>query len=205
MKKSVTARYAVDFVILPPDGVMDFAISLNKQVCKESYIFLDKDRSFPHISLLMGCLRLDQVKQAEIMLNAIASHHKKMTLSVMNVRTVNTTAGDIMTLDIDPNNDLQRLHESLVKDFAPLLSKDATEADIIDSSPVASTLDWINNFIPNSCFEKFWPHMTIGYTKENALSGQVEPFTFTASRLAICHLGNYCTCKRILAEARLTD
>lgn len=198
-------RCAVNFVILPPDHVMDIAISLNKRACKESYIFLDKDKSFPHISLLMGCLRLDQIMQAEIMLKAIASQHKKMTLSITHMHTVNTSAGDIMTLDIDPYNNLQLLHESLVKDFAPLLSKDATEADIFDSSPAASTLAWINNYIPNSCFANFWPHITIGYTKENALSERFGPFTFPASRLAICHLGNYCTCKRILTEVRLAD
>jgi len=199
------ARCAVNFVILPPDHAMDIAISLNKRACKESYIFLDRDKSFPHVSLLMGCLRLDQIKQGEIMLKAIASQHKKMTLSITDMHTVNTPAGDIMTLDIDPYKNLQLLHESLVKGFDPLLSKDATEADIFDSSPPASTLNWINSYIPNSCFENFWPHITIGYTKENALSEGVEPFTFLASRLAICHLGNYCTCKRILTEVRLAD
>ena len=199
------ARCAVNFVILPPDHAMDVAISLNKRACKESYIFLDRDKSFPHVSLLMGCLRLDQIKQAEIMLKAIASQHKKMTLSITHMRIVNVPTGDIMTLDIDPYDKLQLLHESLANDFAPLLSKDAMEADIFDSSPPASTLDWINGYIPNSCFENFWPHITVGYMKDNALSEKVEPFTFLASRLAICHLGNYCTCKRILTETRLAD
>lgn len=202
---SSTARCAVDFVILPPDDVMDIAISLNKRACKESYIFLDKDKSFPHVSLLMGCLRLDQIKQAEIMLKVIASQHKQMTLSIAHMRTVNTTGGDIITLDIDPDNNIQLLHESLVKDFAPLLSRDTIEVDIFDSTPLASTLDWINNYIPNSCFENFWPHITIGYMKENALTERIDSFTFPASRLAICHLGNYCTCRRILAEVRLAD
>lgn len=202
---SATARFAVDFVILPPDHVMDIAISLNKRVCKASYILLDKDKCFPHVSLLMGCLRVDQVKEAEIILKSITSQYKAMTLSLTHMRTVKTSVGDVITLDIDPHKNLQLLHESLVKSLAPLLSQDATEDDLFGNSHSASTLDWVNSFMRNSCFENFWPHITIGYAKENAGSEKIEPFTFTASRLAICHLGDYCTCKKILTEARLAE
>lgn len=202
---SGAARCAVDFVILPPDHVMDIAISLNSGVCDMSRIVLNKSQSFPHVSLLMGCLRVEDFKQAEFMLKTIASQHRAMPLKVRHFRTVKTGTGDILTLDIEPYNGLQILHQSLIDGCSQLLSKDAKEEDVFGDPPIASTLDWINNFIPNSCFENFWPHITIGYTDENALPEKIEPFTFTASRLAICHLGNYCTCKRILAEARLAD
>ena len=184
---------------------MDIAISLNRRACDESYIFLDKEKCFPHVSLLMGCLRLDQIKQAEIMLKSITSQHKIMTLSFKHMRTVKTSVGDIITMDIDPYNNLQLLHESLVKVFAPLLTQDTTEDDVFGNSPAVSTLSWINSFIPNSCFGNFWPHITIGYAKEDTDPEKIEPFTFTASRLAICHLGNYCTCQKILTETRLAD
>lgn len=199
-------RFAVDFVILPPEHVADTAISLNKQVCNKSYIALDKDQCLPHVSLLMGCLRLDQIRQAELILKAIASHHNVMSLRVPDIRTVNTSAGDIMTLNIEPHNGLQTLHESLVDAFTSLLAKNANDDDVFGDSPVApSTLDWINNYISDSCVENFWPHITVGYVKENTVVGDIKPFTFAASRIAICHLGNYCTCKKVLTEIRLAE
>jgi hypothetical protein len=48
--------------------------------------------------------------------------------------------------------------------------------------------------------ENCLPHITIGY-------GQVDDFTFTAeftaSKLALCHLGIHCTCRKVLAAAEL--
>ena len=200
---SETAKFAVDFVILPPDHVMDIAISINRRACKDSYIALDRQKCFPHVSLLMGCLGADHLKEVELMLNSIVSQRKAMTLNVTHIRTVNSSMGDIITLDIDPHNDLQLLHESMVKAIGPRLSKDATEADVFDPHTNASTLGWINGFISDSCFENFWPHITVGYAKENIVAEEIEPFTFTASRVAMCHIGNYCTCKKIFSETLL--
>lgn len=198
-----TKRFAVDFVILLPDHVMDIAISLNKRACKHSYIALDREKCFPHVSLLMGCLRADDLMSAEMILNEVTSQHKTMALTVADIRTVKTGLGDVMTLDIERCHSLQLLHESLVNKFTPHLSNDAREPDVFDSPANATTLGWINEYIPYSCFEKFWPHITVGYIKENTVVEKIEPFMFTASRIAMCHLGNYCTCKRIFAEARL--
>lgn len=199
-------RFAVDFAILPPEHVIDTAISLNKQVCNNSYIALDEDQCIPHVSLLMGCLRLDQIRQAELILKAIGSHHNVMTLSVPHIRTVSTPAGDIMTLNIEPHKELQTLHESLVDAFTSLLATDARQSDVFGDAPVDnSTLDWINNYIPDSCVGNFWPHITVGYLKKDTALDEIEPFTFAASRIAICHLGNYCTCKRVLTEIRLAE
>jgi hypothetical protein len=64
--------------------------------------------------------------------------------------------------------------------------------------PGESTLLWIKNYPQKSAFENFFPHITIGY-------GQLDdsPFTaeFTASKLALCHLGNHCTCRKVLSAA----
>ncbi len=70
------------------------------------------------------------------------------------------------------------------------------------SPPMASesTLAWIKNYSEKSSFEKFFPHITIGYGEINDYS---FPIKFTASKLALCHLGNHCTCRKILASVKL--
>ena len=182
---------------------MDVAISSNKRLCN-SNIVLNKNDCLPHISLLMGCLSFDKLERAQSMLKVIGSQHNAMKLYIPGIRTVNTPAGDVITLDIAPNEDLQQLHESVVNAFSPLISTDATDDDVLEAQRASgSTLDWINNFITQSSFKNFWPHITIGYLKESGISEQIEPLSFTTSRLAICHLGNYCTCKVILKETSL--
>ncbi|HMG91461.1 MAG TPA: 2'-5' RNA ligase family protein [Chryseolinea sp.] len=196
-------RFAVDFVILPPAPVTDVAISLNKRLCNAD-IVLDEENCFPHLSLLMGCLRLEDLARAQSILKTIGSQHKKMKLNIPGIRTVGATVGDVIALDIEPNNELQALHECVVNAFASLLSTDATGADVLgNSSANDSALVWINSFIQQSSFDNFWPHITAGYLKAGVSSEAIEPFSFTASRLAICHLGNYCTCRKILSEASL--
>jgi hypothetical protein len=196
-------RFAADFVMLPPEPVMDVAISLNRRLCNTN-IVLDNENSLPHISLLMGCLSFEEFGRAQTIFRSIASRHKKMKLNVMSIRTVGTSAGDVIALDIERNYELQALHETFIDGFDSLLSTDASEADVMGDTPaIPSTLEWINSYIQQSSFDNFWPHITLGYLKAGANPETIEPFSFTASRLAIAHLGNYCTCKRILNEASL--
>ncbi len=71
-----------------------------------------------------------------------------------------------------------------------------------------STLLWIKHYPEKSSFENFFPHITIGYGEIDDYSfgsrkaGSL-PMRFTASKLALCHLGNHCTCRKILASAEL--
>jgi hypothetical protein len=56
---------------------------------------------------------------------------------------------------------------------------------------VEKTLYWINK---RSSFNDYSPHITLGISK---LKGKAVDINFTASKIAICHLGNYCTCRRM--------
>lgn len=199
-------RFAVDVVILPPDPVMDLALEWNQLLCNThpTNIVLDKLHYLPHITMAMGCLPADQLEHANALLQSIASRHHVLELQVPHLKTVDTSSGDtIVTFDIDLSTELAALHESIVTAFSPLLSRDVTEADIYDPPPIEpSALDWINHYIPHYCFQHFWPHITLGFGEAPA---NFKAYSFKASRLAICHLGNHCTCRSILGEAFLTS
>ena len=197
-------KFAVNVVILPPESVMDFAIEINKTLCKKnpSNIVLNKVNYLPHISMAMGCLREDKLDEANKILESIATNHRLQELHASHINTVKTTSGNtIATLDFEISPELAALHESIVSAFKPLLTQDAKEEDLNDLPPInPSSLEWINNFIPDACFNNFWPHITIGFGEPPS---DFRPFTFRASRLAMCHLGNHCTCRSILKEALL--
>ena len=48
--------------------------------------------------------------------------------------------------------------------------------------------------------DAFTPHLTLGHAE---ITPTIEPFDFIPTRLAVCHLGRFCTCQRVLAEWRL--
>jgi hypothetical protein len=197
-------KIAINVVLLPPDPVMDMALEWNQTLCKAgpANIALGKLQYLPHISMVMGCIREDQLAQASELLQAIAAQHIAPALEVPNIRAVNTASGNsVITLDINPTRELAALHESIVTIFQPLLTQDADEAAINDIPPISSdAIAWINHFIPDQCFDHFWPHITLGFGDPPP---DFRPVSFQGSRLAICHLGNYCTCRTILAEAIL--
>lgn len=197
-------RYAIDVVILPPAVVTDQAIQWNKSMRNDrpENIALNTTDCLPHISLIMGCLADDQLEYALAILQSIAQHNPVMELSVTGLNIQKVPSGDpILSFDIERSAPLMRLHGSIVAAFSPLLTPDATEAEFFGAPPIHSpSIEWVNQYIPYHCLEQFWPHITIGF---GHAPGSVTPYIFPASRVALCHLGNHCTCRKILGEVIL--
>jgi hypothetical protein len=110
---------------------------------------------------------------------------------------VNPRGSKVSSWLIAKTERLQRLHEQVMTRLAPFLSHAPTESMLFGPGPVASpTLDWIRDFPRKSSFAFFWPHITLGYGEAPC---PPSPVSFAAPRLAICHLGNHCTCRKVLA------
>lgn len=195
------AKIAVDVVLLPPERVMDKAIEANRELLKQypDKIILDKENCLPHISLAMGCIEDMDIAKIEEILRSIGASLFPGQLYVAGIQTGKNARNEKVTvLQLQNTERLQSLHEVVMRKLTPYFSYDVS-ADMVISPPVAgeTTLLWIKNYPEKSSFEKFSPHITLGY-------GQVEcfsfPHEFTAPSLALCHLGNHCTCRRILAS-----
>ena len=205
------AEIAVDVVLLPSEEMADKAIAANKELLKQcpDKIVLDKESCLPHISLAMGCINKRDIADIEKILQAIAKQSSLGQLSAIGIHTgTNSTGEQVSVLQIEKTETLQSLHEEVMEKLAPYFNYDVT-ADMVLSPPMASesTLAWIKNYSEKSSFEKFSPHITIGYGEINNFlfppQGVLWTIKFTASKLALCHLGNHCTCRRILASAEL--
>ena len=222
------AEIAVDAVLLPSDEMMDKAIEANRELLQQCIgfpqggvpdkIVLDKKNCLPHISLAMGCIDEEDIADIEKVLQTIAKQCRLEQLSVMDIHVGTSSADEKVSIfQIEKTEALQSLHEEVMQRLALYFSYDVT-ADMIFSrfprsgvpAPEAgeSTLLWIKNYPEKSSFENFFPHITIGYGEIDDYSfGSREagslPMRFTASKLALCHLGNHCTCRKILASAEL--
>ena len=113
----------------------------------------------------------------------------------------NSKGEAVSVFEVEKTTQLQLLHEQVMDKLAPYLTGDVTEDMIYGNEEVAaSTLLWIENYRQNSSFENFFPHVTIGYGQTEY---QMQPATFAASKLALCHLGNHCTCRKILVSIEI--
>jgi len=189
---------AIDVVLLPTDNVIKKAIELNKGLRK---IKLDKKNCLPHISLMMGCVNEEKIRNFENVLEEIANGFSKIKIKANKIRLIKIPLFEpISVIEIEKTKELQELHEKIVKKLRPYCSYNATKEMIYgaDENFSSITLSWINNYLKKSSYENFFPHITLGFGKAR----KIKPFSFTTSRLALCWLGNYCTCRKILWEKK---
>jgi len=196
------AKIAVDVVLLPSREMADRAIEANRGLLGQSVgkIVLAKDDCLPHISLAMGCIDEGDIAGIEKILQTIAEKYPAGCLSAVGIRTEANSAGEqVSAFQIERTETLQSLHEEIMRKLSPYFSYDVTPDMVFSGTAGTSTLLWIKNYPRNSSFERFSPHITIGYGQVNDSS---FPMKFAVSKLALCHLGNHCTCRKILASAR---
>ena len=198
------AKIAVDAVLLPSDEMVDKAIEANKKLQERGSdkIVLGRQNCLPHISLAMGCIDQKELIDIEKLLQTIAARYGVQELEIVGVGVGTNAVGEkVSVFQVEKTAALQSLHEEVMRSLKPYFRYGAT-ADMVLSPPSAeeSTLLWIRNYAGKAAFENFFPHITIGYGESGGFS---FPMKFTASRLALCHLGNHCTCRKVLILSEL--
>lgn len=197
-------KIAIDAVLLPDESMANQAIKLSERQSKKfnDKIILHKEKCLPHISLAMGAIEKSNLPEANKIIKGIASGFRMFKLNADSYHGNKIPSGDTVSeFTIEKTSALQSLHEMIMTEFKRFLTYDVS-IDMVFSPPTVEeiTLYWIKNYAEKSSFENFRPHITIGF---GALDNINTPIEFTASRLAICHLGNLCTCRKILFSAKL--
>ncbi len=198
------SKKAVDVVLLPDEAMTDKAIEANAELVKKfgRKIVLNKKNCLPHISLAMGCIDEGDIAAVDKILQLIAKESALGDLTVLGVQVSENSAGEkVSAFEVGGTKELQSLHETIMERLEPYLGRDVTAEEISDEEVAETTLLWIKNYLEKSSFAKFFPHITIGYGELS--SPPAFPIKFAASKLALCHLGNHCTCRRVLASVEL--
>jgi len=197
-------RIATDVVLLPDETMTERAIEVNKRLVgdRREEIVLNGETHLPHISLAMGCVDEKEVDTIGELLQGLSEKTAVNRLSVVGILTPTNSRGEKTSLlEVGKTDEMQMLHERIMKETKPFFSHDVTDAMIYDDVVAATTLEWIHDYPQKASFERFSPHITIGYGElEPGLS---FPIQFRVTRLALCHLGNHCTCRKILAATSL--
>ena len=198
------AKKAIDIVLLPCQTMTDKAIEINSEMVEKfgEEIVLNKATCLPHISLGMGCIEQDDIGAIGGVLELIAEESVIGVLKVVGAVSSTNSVGEVVSvLEVEKTKQLQSLHETVMNKLSSYLSYEVNKEMIYGSGDVAeTTLNWIRNFRENSSFENFSPHITLGYGRADEFEGPAE---FVAPTLALCHLGNHCTCRKILAAVEL--
>ncbi len=198
-------KRAVDVVLLPSKEMMGEAIRLSGEIGKRfsGGFVLNEVDCLPHISLAMGSIAEEEIPAVRPLLEEIASRFVPIETPVLGLQVGTLPNGkSVSTLRLETTPLLQLLHETVMNRVLPLMTHDALPEWFAPPFPIEpGAVDWVNRYPEEASFERFSPHMTLGLGRlEEAVS---LPARCRSSRLALCHLGNHCTCRRILIDLPL--
>ncbi|HLD26551.1 MAG TPA: hypothetical protein VJB63_01165 [Patescibacteria group bacterium] len=202
-ERKETEIMAVDVVILPPREVSQFAISLSEQLRESSPIVLNPNDYLPHISLSMGYI--DSLITAQQVIQQTASRVEPLSITIENISrgTKPFESHYFYGLTIKKDVLLQKLHESLVDNNALVsVEKPETRFFLPESNGeiVQAVYNYVGAFNTHHSKANFNPHITLGAGPEGKLQTDQSPIKFTVDTIYLCQLGNFCTCRKILAE-----
>ena len=192
------AKIAIDIVLIPSKDISEKMISMSHQLFDENrndIVLLNPKTCIPHISLAMGCVEKED-------LDKIAEKVKKISSKMfpLNLKfSEGYVFDEIFGLVIEKSLKIQELHEHIVNALNPYLKTATRGALYQNPKPTEKTIQWVMKYNDDCTFANFFPHLTIG---QGELKNINLPIRFTTYDIAICHLGRYCTCRKILWKSK---
>ena len=185
---------ALDVAILPPPKVSKRAIELSAALpeAESRGLRLGGDM-LPHVTLTQQFIHADDL---DVALDHVAS----VLTDVEPLHLAVTGAGRgqrSVWMAIERIPALSELHRKLMDVLGPFERPGGTAAAFVDGDARARDVVWVTDYRRASSHAAFSPHITLGHS---ATLPSVEPLSFTATTIAACHLGEFCTCRRVLGQ-----
>lgn len=195
---------ALDVVILPPGPIMDMAIGANRILLAGNPgggIRLEKDISLPHISVAIFPARREDIPEIARRIDRITRRCSPMALTIDAIAKRRVGTETMVSVFHIPRPDvLQLFHKAVMNAMMPYMSS-PTGPEIFAGEASQASLDCLLQFPKSSAYARYSPHITLGSGDLPELVPGIDlPVRFEATRVAICHLGNHCTCQKILAQ-----
>ena len=189
---------ALDVAVLPPPDVTARAIALSASLPAEESQGLRLDEGHvPHITLTQMFARANELDDVVTRVDEIVRGHTPMTLRV----TGGGQGTHSVWMEIERTPPLMNLHERLMEVLRGLERPDGGTGAFFDADARLRDVMWVTGYRLKSSFHHYAPHITLGH---GALALSIEPFSFEADAVAVCHLGRFCTCRHVFRRWTLT-
>ena len=188
----MSQEIAVDVAILPPPALRQRAIELSAALPRDGShdLVLDEDH-LPHITLTQCFLRVDELGAAWDRVEEVLRAQAPLTLQV----TGGGKGSSSLSMSIERTPAIVELHERLMEALRGFERPGGTPAAFFDGDARVADVLWVTGYRLGSSFGAFNPHITLGHGDQPP---DIEPLTFVADTVGACHLGRYCSCRRVL-------
>jgi 2'-5' RNA ligase len=189
---------ALDVALLPPADVSARAAALSAALPEAESPPLRLDHThLPHITLTQLFARANELDQVHARVDEVLTGAAALELRV-------TGAGQgthSVWMAIEKTPALVALHERLMDALRGLERPHGDTSAFFEGDARLRDVLWVTGYRLKSSLHHYAPHITLGH---GAASPSVEPFTFRGDTVAVCHLGRYCTCRRVLRQWTLS-
>jgi 2'-5' RNA ligase len=191
-----TRLIAVDVAVLPPPPIWHRAIELSAALpLSESFGLRLSDDVMPHITLTQQFVGTEQLGAALDRVGAVLEDVAALPLTVTG-----PGGSSAVWMSIEPTPALMNLHRRLMAALAPFERPRGTADAFFGGSARLGDIAWVSGFRHSASDAAFKPHITLGHASKLPA---VERMTFQATTIAACHLGRFCTCRRVLRRWEL--
>jgi 2'-5' RNA ligase len=184
---------AVDIAILPPASVARIAIESSAALPRaESHgLLLGTDDYLPHITLLQQFVSAPALSA---FLDRIADVVRARLPIALRV-TGGGMGSNSVWMSIARTAALVDLHQRVLDAALPFDRALGDATAFVGGDARDRDVQWVTGYRTASSGPSFQPHLTLGHA---ARPPAIEPFDFEATTVAACHLGRFCSCRRVL-------
>ena len=190
---------AVDVAILPPPAVARAAIGLSAALPAAESQGLRLDAThLPHITLTQQFVTIDAVPAIAAVIGRVIAECPPLHLTITGPGRGSRSVW--MQVGLSPA--LHELHRALMDALRPFEQSGGGPAAFAGGQARPGDVTWVTDFRERSSYGRYVPHITLGHSSHPP---PVEPQSFVADVVALCHLGRFCTCRETLRSWTLTS
>ena len=207
MQTTTDQLVAID-VLLEPDHTMIEKSNAANARLRGNYpagYALDATHA-PHVTMLQRYVRAKDLNAVTAALTKVFATERPtdLRLKAKGYEYAIWSGVAVTVFVVERTPELMRLHQKVIDAVAPFSVNGGTSAAFIDTPSNSEIVGYVEQFVPKSSGEHYWPHVTLGVANEEFVKGmKAEPFegfTFKADGVAIYQLGNFGTASKKLWE-----
>jgi 2'-5' RNA ligase len=190
---------ALDVAILLPADVSARAVALSAALPLEGSQGLQLDAEhLPHITMTQQFVREEELPLVFSRVEEVLAGQPPFRIRI----TGGGHSGHTLWLTVERTKELLDLHHRLMAALIGLERPDGGPHAFFEETGRLGDVLWVGGFRLKAGFGAYSPHITLGH---GATLPAVEPMAFDATTIAACHLGRFCTCRRVLRSWTLGD
>lgn len=183
---------ALDVAILLPPEARARAVAHSRALGgdQKTGVLLDESH-LPHITLTQQFVRADETDAAFGFIDDVLRGQPSLPIRVSG----GGRSGHSVWMAVEATDAIARLHERLMDALRGVERPAGTAAAFYDGDARVGDVAWVAGYRLTSSLRAYTPHVTLGPATD---APDIEPFSFDATTIAACHLGRFCSCRRVL-------